>query len=327
MKIVIITDGNNQQGLGHIYQSKTLAAYLQEVSPLEIKFLTKSEEYIVDIIKKDGFNVVRLKSDDEIFNYLIEDLPNIVIFDKIDVSSLLARKIKQELDLKLVIFTNLTDANEFADISILADIGSDFENICEEKGGKIKYWGPRYWLMRPEFYNYNIRPKEYSKQVRNITIIFGGADPYDYTSLILEQLMSSIEQFSIDVILGAAYKNEHKIHRIISLYKNSKCDVHILRNVENVAELMFCSDLVFVSPGLSLFEALKVGTPILAFFQSDLQKDIYNGYIPTYGKEDVYNVVNMIITRTFVFPYDEFIFKMEIGDGKKEIVDQILNNV
>lgn len=327
MKIIIITDGNSVQGLGHVYQSKTLAKYLLEKEKYEpeITFLTKSDNYVADLIRKDGFVVKQFADDEGIFTFLQTVLPQIVVFDKIDVAPLLAKKIKSELKLKLVIFTNLTEANQYADISVLADIGSNFENLREIKDNRISYWGPKYWLLRPEFYDNHLGDRVRGLAINNITLLFGGADPYDYTGLILEQLMKSTEQFDINVILGNAYRKEEKISEIRNLYKGSKSSVRVFRNTPHVAAIMSHSDLVFASPGLSLFEALKVGTPVLAFYQSDLQKEVYDGYIPVYGKGDVYSVIDLIHRRNFIFPDDKFISGMEIGNGRYELINQILN--
>ena len=65
------------------------------------------------------------------------------------------------MNLRLIIFTNLTVANRYADIAVTADIGSNFANVrfVDEKTGTRYYYGPKYWILRPEFYSY----KNFSK--------------------------------------------------------------------------------------------------------------------------------------------------------------------
>ena len=131
MKIIIVTDGNNKLGMGHVYQSLTLAGYLLNRSNgnIEIKFFTKSDHYVVAILKMSGCEVVYCENDDEILSFLEMEKPEKIIFDKLDVSPSLAKKIKEQLESKLLIFTNLTSANDYADVTLLADIGSNFKNI------------------------------------------------------------------------------------------------------------------------------------------------------------------------------------------------------
>jgi spore coat polysaccharide biosynthesis predicted glycosyltransferase SpsG len=51
--------------------------------------------------------------------------------------------------------------------------------------------------------------------------------------------------------------------------------VNAYNNAETVAELMYSADLVIASPGLSTFEALCVGIPVIVMPHDDLQKEIY----------------------------------------------------
>ena len=60
--------------------------------------------------------------------------------------------------------------------------------------------------------------------------------------------------------------------------------------------------------------------------QNDFQKEAWEGFIPTYDLEDVKDLDQLISNKTFVFPDDENITKMEIGEGWKEIVYEILKN-
>ena len=98
-----------------------------------------------------------------------------------------------------------------------------------------------------------------------------------------------------------------------------------MKNVTNVAELMYNSDLVLSSPGLSMFEALKVNTPVISFWQSELQRDVYGDYIKTYGPEDVDQVLDFINNKEFISPDDEFIKGLEIGCGLGDIIHEIIN--
>ena len=46
-----------------------------------------------------------------------------------------------------------------------------------------------------------------------------------------------------------------------------------------MAELMYKADLAITAAGMTMFEALCVGTPVIAIPQDQLQKDTYQGVV------------------------------------------------
>lgn len=320
MKIVVITDGNSKQGLGHIYQSKTLAGYLSEKTEYapEITFLTKSEDYVAELIRKDGFTVEQLADDEGIFAFLQTVLPQVVIFDKIDVAPLLAKKIKSELDLKLVIFTNLTEANQYADISVMGTMGSNFRNRIDRVGHRLEYWGPKYIVLRPGFFSF--QPKSIA-EINSILIIFGGADPADLTLGALKVLLKSNLDFRIKVVLGGANKREKEAEKILKGFPDSR--VEILSNVSDMANLMYSADLSLVSPGISFFESLAVGTPVISFHQNDLQYNAWKDDVKTYDKAELSSLVHLINQRKFISSDMPMVKTMEIGRGIDDIIKKM----
>jgi spore coat polysaccharide biosynthesis predicted glycosyltransferase SpsG len=329
MKITIVTDGNNTLGMGHVYQTMTLVSFLNKADAnVEISFLTKSGDNVISLLKTTGYEVYFHSDDDSIFNALKTENPDRILFDKLDVSPELAKKIKEEISAKLIIMTNITDANEYADMTVLADIGSNFENIRKENNdtGKVEFWGPKYWLLRPEFYDYKKNKKIHPAEVKNIMLIFGGADPCNYSTLVLNELLSMKSNFNIKLIIGSAFNNRKELDAVINNHLQSSNTVEVLENIKNVSEIMYNSHVVFASPGLSFFESLAIGTPVIGFHQNELQGNVYNeGALPTIDKSKLSELKSMIENKSFLYPEDPFIAKMEIGEGKDEIINEILN--
>lgn len=327
MKISIITDGNSTLGLGHVYQSLTLARLLKQFQSQknDIVFLTKSEEKICNFIQLAGFSVEQFENDESIFNKLKETRPDRIIFDKLDVSPKLAEQIKLELAIKLIIFTNLTEANKYADITVLADIGSNFKNIVnKEASGKVEFYGPKFWVLRPEFYEFKKIKKKQKLIIENIMLIFGGADPANMSSLVLDEVLGMEMKFNILLVVGGSFKHHNELKAVLEKNKFSKSHVRVVENMKEVGKEMHLSDVVFASPGLSFFEALAVGTPVIGFHQDELQRDAYADILPTIGSGDVFKVPTMIKNKSFLFPEDLVIRQMEIGEGKDQLINEIL---
>jgi spore coat polysaccharide biosynthesis predicted glycosyltransferase SpsG len=329
MKIAIITDGDNTIGMGHIYQSITLAdALLKQLhNRAKIFFMTKSSQNAVARISESGYNVYHYPDDNSILNALKNEKPDRIIFDKLNVAPVLARRIKETIDAKLIIFTNLTTANQYADVTIMAGMDSHFRNIYnkDEMTGKVHFWGPKHWLLRPEFYEYHKKKKDLLTRVEKIMLIFGGADSSNITSIVLNELLHMNSTFKIIVALGAAFTHHEELNTILAGNRLTRSTVQIVENLTNVAETMHKNDVVFASPGLSFFEALLVGTPVLCFHQNEFQHDAWREDIATIDKSEVFKIPQLIENKSFIFPDDPFVTSMEIGKGKHEIILEILN--
>jgi len=324
MKIAFVVDGGLEMGMGHVQQSTTLAKELTNIA--SIVFFTKSGEIVINQIRAAGFNVINPKNDDEMINLLREMNPNIVIIDKLDVAEQFAKEIKESLNSKLVIFTNLTSANKFADIAVTADIGSQFQNIkfIDKKTNTLYYYGPKYWILRQEFYEFKKKEKCFADKVEKILLIFGGSDPSNLTSAVLSELLSLNYDFKIDIIVGAQYIYLDTVNQVLMQHPNKKSHINLYNNVKNVAELMYSADLVIASPGLSAFEALCVGTPVIVMPQDMLQKETYEGFMRILDKTEVHKLSNMIASKNFTYPNEENILTMQIGEGKSELIEIIL---
>jgi spore coat polysaccharide biosynthesis predicted glycosyltransferase SpsG len=329
MKIVIITDGNNALGLGHIYQSLTLADALKEkeIENLSINFLTKSSQNICDFIRSRGYAVEQFENDDLIFEKLRQHQPERVIFDKLDVSPELARKINEILRIKLIIFTNLTEANQYADMTVLADMGSNFKNIVEKDRvtGRVGFVGPKFWILRPEFYALKKKVKGYNNNVKKLMLIFGGSDPSNLSSLVLKELLQIDSEYNILLVLGSGFEHDELLNEVINSHKSTRSKVTIVKNINNVGAEMHKSDVVLASPGLSFFEALAVGAPVLGFHQNELQRQVYAENLPTMGVVDMPQLADIMQNKHFIFPTAPWIQAMQIGEGKSEIINEILN--
>lgn len=312
-------------GLGHVQQSVTFAREL--ASEADICFLTKSDQTVVAKIRENGFDTTCHENDLDILRHLEAINPDIIIFDKLDVAEDLARDIKSTLNARLVIFTNLTNANKYADIAVTADIGSRFENVrfLDQQTRTTYLYGPKYWVLRPEFYEYQRRGKAKVSKPTRILLIFGGSDPANLTSEALDQLLRLNRTFIIDVILGAHYQHADDLMKVRQCHDSKRDSVTFYQNIKNVAEMMHRSDLVLAAPGLSAFEALRVDTPVIVVPHDELQRDTYQGFMRMLERDELSKLGAILEAGEFTYPDDEQIVRMEIGNGIQELKELILN--
>jgi len=325
MRIAVIADGSNSLGMGHVSQAITLSERLQEKcgNQAELTFLTRSDEKVEAIFRATRKRVLRCENDAAVYAALLNMRPDRVIIDHLNVDPELARKISQDLRTKLIILTNLSEANRYADVTVMAGMGSGLKNIrkCGD-AGQVQLWGPKYWLIRPEFFLYEKKP---ILDIHNLMLIFGGSDPANLTAKVLSKLSKIQKGFHIVAVLGASYGGRADLEHVLCEATGSPSHVTLFQNSNSIAELMHGSDLVFTSPGLSFFEALAVGTPVICFHQNKFQQEAWANVIVTHAAYEVPLVDHLIASRSFIYPNDTQIEEMKIGQGVDELLEEILS--
>ena len=91
---------------------------------------------------------------------------------------------------------------------------------------------------------------------------------------------------------------------------------------------MYNADLVVTSPGLSMFEAVYVGSPVLVISQNALQNRYYSplNYEYLIEKSDIDNLEKYIQDLSSLSKRNEVIAYfngLEVGQGKVEIIDYL----
>ena len=270
INIAFLTEGSSKIGMGHVYRSITYAKEMMEILGVKAYFLTKSNENVVKTIENENFTVFKFKDDNEILDILEELNINLTIIDNLKFKESILSQIKNKLDIKVVMVDNLIPKNdEYADV-VLSLVRSNFENIdCYNKTINTRYYcGPKYLILRDEFDSF--KNKQVLKpEIEDILLIFGGSDPSNHTSRVLEKLDNNLR---VNIVLGPEFKHFDDLDRVNKI-RNKNVTIH--KEPENIAELMYNADLVITSPGLSMFEAAYVGSPVLAISQNDLQNHYY----------------------------------------------------
>ncbi|HIP25013.1 MAG TPA: UDP-2,4-diacetamido-2,4,6-trideoxy-beta-L-altropyranose hydrolase [Archaeoglobus profundus] len=333
MKILFITDGGLKDGMGHIYETIALAKELYDKA--DIYFLTRSEKTVIEKIKNNGFRVIKINNIKELINQLRIMNPNVVIIDLPLLDENLIRDIRQNLNTKtkLVVFGNVLanlprNIGEYCDVVVNFNLGSgsfESKSFIDKDKATLYLQGPRYFVLRDEFYRYK-KIYNTSGKPKRILLMFGGSDPSNLTLKVLDKLLSLDYNFDIDVVLGPCFRYYHKLNRVLERHQEKKRNVKIYFDVNNIAELMYNADLVITSPGLSMFEALCIGVPTIAICQNDLQRNAYRDFEFVYNIDCIDNIEKIIFKIYNSLPnIMKNIEKLEIGKGKKEIIDTILS--
>lgn len=296
MLVVIRADASQTIGSGHIMRCLTLAERLR-LKGAEVSFICRGfKGNLAEEIKNKGFKVHLLnlvedrkldlihsenawletnsKSDAEETVQVLKDYQEtidwlIVDHYRIDFQwESFVRKWTRQI----IVIDDL--ANRKHDCDILLD-QNYYCNLTERYEGLVSqkctlFLGPRYLLLRDEFYNARRKIKVRSGKVSNILIFYGGADATNETEKCLSVLLDYIDsQLEINVVIGCSNPNRNHIERICSSMSN----VHYYCQISNMAELINKADLAFGAGGSAMWERCFLGLPSIVTITAENQRE------------------------------------------------------
>ncbi len=258
MRVIILADGNNKIGMGHVYRSFNLAKKLRK-NGFNVVFLTQTIQSKKIFSQIFDCKFSQKLNNDITKNFLKNFCPDIIILDKLKETK-----------------KNLSFLHEFCPIMGIDYIGKhktliDFGiNILYPKSGisKNSYSSLDFSILDEKFQR--CKKKKITKEINSIIILQGGADTYCFTPKIIKAVSSLNGNFKISVVLGPSFKCWTKLNQVL---KESKRHIKIYHNVKNMAVLMQQADLAVTAGGNTLLELACLGIPSLVICAEKFEEE------------------------------------------------------
>lgn len=269
-KILFRTVGQMRLGMGHIYRCLTLA---YKLIGHELLFVIDSESSMGIKKLEESFFPMRIVKDDRDYEAVLEEYaPDIVVNDILDTDAAYMEMVRRHAH-RIVNFEDEGTGAPYAD----AVINALYEH-SENKKANV-YEGFRYFCIRDEFLEEP--PKEFSPEVKNIMVIFGGADPADLTGKVYRALLSSkgdLGDVQIHFITGFAYSRKDEVVSV------PEKNIFVHHDVKRVSEYMGRADIAITSQGRTIYELASMGVPAIVMAQNEREAEhvfagIQNGFI------------------------------------------------
>lgn len=248
---VCINAASGSIGLGHLKRCISIAQ--------ELKRLRHDVEFYVDddshLIREKGFVVRKI----------IEEY-DMILLDRYDVDNDMLATYKR----KCRVLARIDDASPNLFKDSISDVIINGNSYADKKlyssimrSGLSLLAGSRFVPMDTKMClarrKYRVR-----KDIRNITVTFGGADS-DYTVRVCEKVASLDLDANILVLDGARLKRE----------LGSSGKLKLLPFVDNMHEILLKSDVIVCSSSSTCWQAAAVGVPSITFQTADNQLRIF----------------------------------------------------
>ena len=254
-KVAFYVNGNNKRGVGHVYRALELADEFYcrpdiyyDINQTDVTVFGNTTHHLIGV---NGIN--------ELFRILEEKKYSIFINDILDTSIDYMIGLRSILgNAKIINFEDVGEGNLKADLVFNA-------LYCESSLAHIKT-GEKYYIASKLFLMYE--PIKIHRNVKNVFIAFGGADPQNYTDRLLS-LISGDEYASINfhVVLGREKEN---VERLMEYDKTS--NISVFHDISNMPEIMSQCDFAITSRGRTGYELALLGIPSIAMAQNSREE-------------------------------------------------------
>lgn len=278
MNFLIRADASPEIGSGHVMRCFALGQMLQEKNQRVI-FVTKTRnKNLIDKLEREGFLVLLIEQklniiDDALATLQIakENESRWIITDGYKFETKFQREIKAA-KYNLMCIDDTAQCHYVSDIILNQNIDADkYLSYSCEKYTKLLI-GIDYVLLRREFRNSIGWERKFNNSVERILITMGGSDPENFTLTILKYLQQyNQSKLNISIILGAEYSYSDEIN---SLMKKSHHSILILKNVQNMCEIIKNCDLAISAGGSTVWELALLQTPMMLGISAENQTHI-----------------------------------------------------
>ena len=325
MQLIFRVDSSSLIGSGHLMRCLTLAHRYRKEGNI-ISFVCRDlEGNLVGLVEKQGFPLYMLPSvlqDDTLTGYAkwltvtqeqdaaetVALMQKIGKVDRVVVDSYAIdetwEKIVRPNTKEIFVIDDL--ANRKHDCDILLD-QNYYLNKEERYIGLVPehckmLLGPRYTLLRDEFYEAKEKMKPRDGQLHNILVFYGGVDATDETSKAIKALRrlkanGELPDVEITVVVGGSNARKDDIAIFCQ-----KAGFQYLCQVNNMAELMAEADLMLGAGGTTTWERCFLTLPSIVTAAAENQFQIcedcatagiiyYLGHWDKVAMDDIYQAI------------------------------------
>ncbi|GAA0318730.1 hypothetical protein GCM10008967_06630 [Bacillus carboniphilus] len=252
MRVLILTEGGSQIGLGHISRCSSLYDEI-EGRGITVEFLIYGDISEYEIIRNRKYKVVNWLSEDFLTKYIKQN--DYCIVDSYLANKGLFRDISKLAKKALYIDDN---GRIIYPKGIIVNPSLSTEAVKYPKNDTNCYLlGPKYIILRNPFIQ--VKREYINSQVKEVLITLGGSDINNLTPGILKHLYRQNSDIIFNVVIGPAFKN------MVELKSFNPKNIRFYENASAVEmkSIMLKSDLAITAVGQTIYELIATQTPFI----------------------------------------------------------------
>jgi UDP-2,4-diacetamido-2,4,6-trideoxy-beta-L-altropyranose hydrolase len=263
-KISILCKAGFLTGMGHVVRQIHLARVLRNRG-MDIKVFVTDHPPSIELLRRENFSAKVIAKKEDLPGEL-DATCDLVLLDVQDTNKDFIGALR-ERSRKIMSFEDLGGGRNHVDL--LVDCNLEPEQAQYLKPPVKALFGLSYSVLAEEFGQYHQRKKIFSESLETLLVTMGGTDPNNLTMQLAQCFLQSRRKTSITFVAGPGFRETPALIQLAS----SVDSFQVLQQPGNMAELLFHHQAVCCSGGVTLHEALAVGTPAFVISQVMAQQE------------------------------------------------------
>jgi UDP-2,4-diacetamido-2,4,6-trideoxy-beta-L-altropyranose hydrolase len=263
-KIIVLCKASFLTGMGHVVRQIHLGRVLRNRG-MDIEFFVTDHQPSIELLRRENFSAKIVTK--------VEDLPgelnatyDLALLDIQDTKKDFIGAIRERAR-KIMSFEDLGDGRNHVDL--LVDCNLEPEQARHLKPPVKALFGLPYSVLAEEFGSYHQQKKIFSESLEALLVTMGGTDPNNLTMQLARCFLQSRKKTAITFVAGPGFKETPALIQLASSVDSFK----VLSQPGNMAELLYHHQAVCCSGGVTLHEALAIGTPAFVISQVMAQQE------------------------------------------------------
>ena len=262
-KVAIHCKASNSDGMGHIYRQINLAIELCKQG-WEVFFFIPRFMPAIELLARSNFVPTLVEPESQFSDYFNKSF-DIAILDIQDTSESLICSIKEKIPL-VASFEDLGPGRNYVDIIIDCNLSASAEKNFTIATRTL--FGTDYSVLHPDCAKYNVRLREFNSTAQSALITMGATDPQGLTLPLTKFLLQEKNNLKLTVLIALNTVNALQLKELATQYKL----LNVLDPITNMAQTLWNHEVVICAGGITLHEAIAVGTPAFVINQAKHQE-------------------------------------------------------
>lgn len=273
--LIIRADASSQIGTGHFMRCLALAQAWKDAGG-QVIFITACEsENLLQRLQEEDFDIHLLSGpypdavDWGYTNDIMAEHPGTwVVLDGYHFDEVYQQLVKDSGHSLLVIDDMAHLKHYYADIVLNQNLhAQQLRYLCEPYTRLLL--GTQYVLLRREFLSWKDWKRDIPEVAQRVLVTLGGGDPENHTLKVIRALQEvNVPDLEATVVIGAS--NPHA-DGLEAAAEQSRIPIRLIRNAENMPELMAWADVAISAAGSTCWELMFMSLPALLLVAADNQ--------------------------------------------------------